>query len=139
MFFLVSDFQIIKNVFKFAPKLIKQRLLNKIYGVGLFKNNFMIQSTEPVMEILIQAGIPQYFLDYVFEFYFFDREELRGPKVFSIDDLRFGFVIWLVTCGIALAAFAGELIVNGIKKGSNRLAELMYIKLIVMRLNITLR
>lgn len=90
------------------------------------------------MDKLVEAGIPQYFLEYMYQFYFFDRNEPHGPKVFSIDDLHFGFVVWLVTCSIALAAFLGELTLVAINNGVLRIAELIYLKLILMRLKITL-
>jgi len=39
-----------------------------------------------------------------------------GPKVLTIDDLSFGFVLWLCACGISAAGFVLEIFVFQLRK-----------------------
>ncbi|CAG9810472.1 unnamed protein product [Chironomus riparius] len=63
------------------------------------------------LDKVIPAGIPQYLFDYYKSLLFkkFDRIEDKSPKVLAVDDLGFGFVLWLCACGISVVGFLLEL------------------------------
>ena len=63
------------------------------------------------MNRLVEAGIPQYHFDTLLNF------ELKPlidpewePSIFSVSDLEFGFITWLISCAIAVGIFAAELL-----------------------------
>jgi hypothetical protein len=69
---------------------------------------------EDVLEItmwLIQSGIAQHFHQYYYwQEFIFNRvfEVESGPKVFSVEDVSYGFSIWLNACAISILGFVGE-------------------------------
>lgn len=131
------DFNILRAILKSAPKLIKQEIYSYMYGVGVFKHNFMYGLTNEVMEKLIQTGIHQYFCKYLMEYYFYDRVQIKMPKVFTVDDLRFGFVVWIIAVGIAIAVFVCELMFHFIKKWIiHQLMNIFIFKLLSSRLRL---
>lgn len=75
------------------------------------KHNHAFWLIEDIMQILIPAGIPQWTRKFIYDVLF--REFMANedePKVFSVEDLKFGFVIWGAACVISLAAFVGEIL-----------------------------
>lgn len=63
------------------------------------------------MSKLVQSGIPKNFEKQIYENVFKPRlGEEEEKKVFSIEDLKFGFVIYLVACVGAILAFIGEIL-----------------------------
>jgi hypothetical protein len=105
------DYKVIKSVTEFVPKMMKQKLEFEPWGICSFKNNFAFKLVEDTMAYLIQAGIPQHVFNY---FVNFDLTPIIGkpkePRVFSFSDLKFGFVIWLIACGISTAVFICEIL-----------------------------
>lgn len=132
-----KDFRILKTTLKHAPKLLKQETYTYMFGIGVYKHNFMFKLTYEVMEKLIQTGIHRYFMKYIMDYYFYDRIEERGPQVFSIDDLHFGFVIWLAACGVAVGAFGCEVLWYYLNKWIRALmVKIVMLKLLILRLRI---
>lgn len=78
----------------------------------LIKNHFLNDLIVEVMPFLSAAGILQHSVDYhtwiLYKKVYF--EPPQEPQVLAIDDLSFGFVLWLGSCGISFAAFIFELI-----------------------------
>jgi hypothetical protein len=75
-----------------------------------------------VVRDTIPAGIPQYFqkqylegLSKINKGNLTKIESGKRPKVFAVDDLSFGFVIWLIACSISISVFISELILWWIK------------------------
>lgn len=93
---------------------LKLHLLQEIisvqsYGIRTYKNNFIYHHIEDNMKLLIQAGFPQYHQTFVKEtILWFSKDHGKNPKVFSIEDLQFGFIIWSISCGISLSVFMIE-------------------------------
>lgn len=81
------------------------------------KNNFIYGVTEVVMSALVDNGIAQYFLSYISNFVLrpFPRDE-RVPEKFNIEDLEFGFFIFLVCCAASIFVFVAEIIVFHIRE-----------------------
>lgn len=105
------DYQVIKSLFKNSPRKMKSKLRNDKFGIATMTNNFIYGVTEDVMSALVVGGIPQYFLKYI------EKNVLREmpvdppePKDFSIEDLEFGFMIFLICCGISIAIFLIEIL-----------------------------
>lgn len=76
------------------------------------------------MSRIVEAGIPQYHFSYLMDF------ELKSlldppsePSIFSLYDLEFGFVTWLIACAICIGAFMSELLWFFIKNEGRRLLQ----------------
>lgn len=70
------------------------------------------------MRKLIPFGIPQYFYHYFLsmEFKPIDAPP-EEPWVFDVEDLKFGFVIWLVSISIAVFGFLMEILWFNLVRG----------------------
>lgn len=92
------------------PKFLTEKL-TFLKGIGTNHNNHAFWLIEDTMQILISAGIPQWYRKFIFEVLFWDvRHEEKEPKKFGFDDLAFGFVIWGVACLVTIVVFMMELI-----------------------------
>jgi hypothetical protein len=99
----------LKFLFKKPPDKIDHKVCF-LKGIGMKKNNYAFYLVEDTMQLLIPSGIPQwtrkFMYDVLFREYMKDEDE---PKVFSLNDFQFGFVIWSVACGISFIGFLMEI------------------------------
>ena len=107
----VETWQLSKIVLKRQVRKLSKNFSANVKGVVTFKNAHSFWLIEDTMRLLIQGGIPQYIKRFIILFCFKESRqiEISEPKVFSVDDLAFGFVVWLVACSIAIAGFLCEL------------------------------
>lgn len=109
------------DVFKIRGIILKQRFFVTNVGLSLTSNHFMYPLANDVMRNLISGGIAQYLekyhTDLVYPYYY--EEEAKEPIVLNIEDLSFGFVIWLVTSGISFVIFIYEILSVRYSKGLN--------------------
>jgi hypothetical protein len=99
---------------KSFPNVMKQTLTSEFLGLSLYKNNFISHTTIKTMKRLIEAGIPQRSYNFLYV-YLLDPQippPDKSPKVFTLDDLSFGFIIWLYACAIAACVFVAELAIH---------------------------
>lgn len=105
------NFQVTTALYKNPPKRMKSKVKTEKFGIATMRNNFIYNVTENVMSALVESGIAQYFFQYiklvVLKGLPTDQQE---PKKFSIEDLKFGFVIFLICCGISIVAFLCEIL-----------------------------
>lgn len=90
---------------------LKQKLFSYPIGFGTFKNHFMNALIEDTLQLMIPAGIPQYLFEH-HRWLKFGKVHVNrkvGPNVLSVDDLSFGFVVWVCCCGISAIIFCVEL------------------------------
>jgi hypothetical protein len=110
------DMRFYKTGYSDIPTTLKEVISLGGFSLCVPKNNFYSSLSHKVMNKLISGGIPQYLID------FYTKFELRPMltprkdlKVFDVDDLMFGFIIWLVACGISITVFIIELTVFYVK------------------------
>lgn len=76
----------------------------------------MFHLMQDVISRLIPSGIPQHLLKY-YEWSRF-RESLskntKIPKVLKMEDLEFGFILWIGSCAFTVVAFACEIVLKKI-------------------------
>lgn len=95
------------NIF---PLYLKERFLSVPVGIGLVKNHFLFHLLEEVVQGLTTGGITQHLWKFYREVDLsLPKVQPHGPSVLSLDDLSFGFLIWLVACGVAFGAFFMEI------------------------------
>lgn len=110
-----------------------------VKGIGVVMNNHAYWLVEKTMRKLVPAGIPQHIRNTVYDFRLKHAQApaAKGPKVFTIEDLKFEFIIWLISIPIALAAFIVEIIwVQGIVGLKTALGLYFLLKLIGRRTQI---
>ena len=85
-----------------------ESLLTLNLGFGFNANNFMYSLTEDLIKKLHPMGIIQHWMDA--EFFNIQHGFLRVkiPKVLRVEDLRFGFVLWLMACCMSCVCFIVE-------------------------------
>lgn len=79
------------------------------------KQAFYTRMMQKTVNSLVDTGIMKYLVD----FYLNRVGYLKVfdiPKVLKLDDLEFGFNIWLAFCGFSLLAFMMEKIFKPVKK-----------------------
>lgn len=78
----------------------------------------MFHLAEEVVQQLNSGGIPGHssslFLDMMYPP--FESFTIAGPQVLKIEDLQYGFEMWLIACGLACCVFGLELFVELLKK-----------------------
>ena len=81
-------------------------------GLGMVKNSFLYPIFDEVMRKLIPSGIPQYLPAFHSQLLYgtFIESGEHLPKILTLDDLAFGFIMWMIACGISVASFVGEML-----------------------------
>lgn len=89
-----------------------------LMSLSVNQHSFLYNTFNEVMEKIVPAGIPQYLYKFHQEqmYKIYEPEADGSPKVLTFDDLSFGFVLWLGTCGVSLAGFLLELVGLVIRK-----------------------
>jgi hypothetical protein len=114
--FSQDEVSMIKAFLKAKLEVMKrERYQTFLINSGTMYMNFMSQFVNEIFAKLIEAGIPQYFNRQLFDL-FPHPQELKELKVFDVDDLWFGFLIWVITCGISFSVFIIEICVFWAKK-----------------------
>lgn len=111
------DHKLYRSSFDNVPKIIKEVINPTPQSVCVSPNNFFNELNREIMNKLISGGIPQYLLKYFFDFIIRPRpEQKEGPKVFGMEDLKFGFVIWLMCCFFSTIVFTVEVALFNLRK-----------------------
>jgi hypothetical protein len=91
-------------------------------SIWLYKMCVLHDLLHDVMERILPAGIPQYIWKYEQENRFShsglrtDDDDEDTRRVFSLHDLEYGFVLWLIACGISTVVFLIEYLRPKLKK-----------------------
>lgn len=117
MIYTDIDFRVTRSYVKYPPNVMQEKIPFGNLAVCSRTLNFATQLVHEVMLRLMPSGIPQYLHKYLMEFEF--RPLYAPPKenrVFSLSDLEFGFIIWLIAIGISIFVFFLELLWYFIRK-----------------------
>lgn len=119
----------------FTPrKILDERINFPSSGICVGHGDFYADQSQKVSNALISAGIVQYWYSYLLDFEIKPVEEAqKEPKVFAIGDLSFGFIVWLVACGISAIGFAAEWIFFGLSKMFQEVIPGLFAALYVVR------
>ena len=122
------DYKVIRTVEVNVPKMIRESKLLEPYSACTYPDNFAFKLIEKTMFRLVEAGIPQYHYDFLvnFEFKVLTDPEWE-PSIFSLSDLEFGFVTWLISCGFAIGIFLAQLLYVFLKREARNLSALFAI------------
>lgn len=105
-----SDMKLYRAAYVDVPKTISEVVNPSPYSICTYRNNFFAALNQQVSNAILTAGIPQYLFEYLTKY---EMKPLMGPpkepKVFDVEDLEFGFVIWLVACLLSTIVFFFEI------------------------------
>lgn len=115
------------------------RILNEILatvqiGLAVDKNHFLFDLIEDTLQKIIPFGLVNHFIDlHKWILYRQDKDVSESePKVLAIQDLSFGFVVWLISCIFAIAGFIYEISKfkgrRSIKELSGLIAILLFLR-----------
>lgn len=98
-------------------------------GIGMLKNSILYPIFDEIIKYLIPSGIPQYLPIFHLEMLLGTYKEVseNTPKVLNLNDLAFGFLLWLVACSISIAAFACEMLINRLSELTGKYLKLYFI------------
>lgn len=84
---------------------------------GIARNSILSESLNEVLEKLGPSGIIQYLINFDswVTYRNFKSAAAKVPRVLTLNDLSFGFVLWLVACLISVIGFAVEVTEYNIK------------------------
>jgi len=101
-----------------ALKLKRFRKDTTITALLTYKNSFIYEFLDNLLQKTIPFGIPQHLMSfhYFMLFKYYEVLNVKDPKVLTIDDLSFGFVLWLIACGISVIGFFMELLSFKLRK-----------------------
>lgn len=107
-----DSYRILLNYYGNMPRKFDVDFSILVKGIGVWRNNHAYWLMEETMRKIIPAGIPQYVRNNVLGCLFKETRQQKAkiPQVLTVNDLKFGFVTWLITCSIAVGAFLVELI-----------------------------
>lgn len=111
------DYRMFRSIMQTPPNVMAEKIKVANYGICTRNLNFATQLTVDVMLKLVPTGIPQHIYNHMMTFEF--RPLLAPPikpRVFSVGDLEFGFVVWLIACAISTVTFFLELLFAYLRK-----------------------
>lgn len=115
---------------------LKEQLFSDRIGISMKMNHPMFALITDISENLISGGV----LQHIYKFYYdlaYPKmpQDLKEPEVLTIDDLRHGFIIWIVASSVTVFVFFIEIFMkiftNWFKKLFARVMFLRVLKEIV--------
>jgi hypothetical protein len=93
---------------------LKEDFLTTFHSISTIRNHFLFDLVEKTLQNLLSSGIYQQNYNYAIWDRFRQVKEVEDsePKVLSVEDLKFGFVVWICTCGVSILVFVLELIMK---------------------------
>lgn len=110
--FMFEDFYVNYKTKKLGiePNRIKKRLMNSNNGISMNPNNFLFHLLSDSIFDLNSGGFPQFLKQLYLHYHLLDSKSpiLRGPQVMTVDDLNYGFTIWIIASGVSVLGFFVE-------------------------------
>lgn len=112
--FFLLDYELITEPIGTSRHRLKQDLLTSFVGLTTGPNHFIFHLMEKTVQHAMPSGIYQHFKE--LDYWNIERKnwkfEAGNLKVIKVEDLKFLFVIWMVTLGISAGLFIGEILVK---------------------------
>lgn len=85
-------------------------------GFATLQNAFYFDMIDKVVKNLLSTGIMKHLIEENAGSIINLQDDKKDPKVLNLNDLLFGFNIWLGSCFLSAIAFTGELLTRLCKK-----------------------
>lgn len=117
----MDDFMLLKftDACQCQPKILQEVLGTTQVGIGLPLKHFLYSAVDETLQKIIPTGIVSHLLDYhkwVLYRDGIDFSDVSEPKVLTLNDLSFGFVMWLIACGLSACGYLFEIFVFKMRK-----------------------
>ncbi|KAG5666299.1 hypothetical protein PVAND_017850 [Polypedilum vanderplanki] len=101
---------------------IKDTIFTINVGISMEAYHYLYDVIESSLLWTLQSGIVQYFSEFYtwYEYKRYHIEESSVNKILSLNDLSYGFNIWLIVCAVAIVEFFFELVIGKITKKSQK-------------------
>lgn len=135
-FFLQDDYY---TLFKIKHDKVGIELPEKLFtfplGIVFKRNSFILSLAKEVTRKFNSFGINKHLWKEEYN----EKIYLKLPQVLSVDDLNFGFVIWLTAAGISCLAFFVEVLYawmrfNAIGLTKSTVGLILFLRLLWMRM-----
>jgi hypothetical protein len=107
--------------------ILKETFQNYPKGYATAQNSLIFPAMEKVVDRFFSFGM-------IKDFYVYSQAQaaVKKPKVFSVKDLNFGFMVWLVACACSIFAFIAEILCKVL---SEIIGCILFFKMLKVRLN----
>lgn len=115
---------------------LKETFFSSTAGISIERNSFLYNAINDALQWLITGGIAQFIFNFYIEDYFPEKPKPpKEPKILAIDDLSYGFIIWLIASLITIFIFLVEIfvkyiwvkIIKWLKRGAGNLLGFFFI------------
>lgn len=117
---------------------LKEVLFRYPVGLKIYSVSTTFELLENTLQHIIPFGIPQHLIEF-HNWMLYGRlidPDLNEPQVFTLESLSFGFIIWLVACGISLLGYIMEQLHIRLRRHLRTLIGLvLFLMLLYCRLN----
>lgn len=107
--FYMTDIQRqeLANILQLPGTQLEEVLYSTSLGFGVPKNCFLFHIIDKVVQDLISTGIMSNIYNQYMDYRYFAPPQ-KEPKVLTVDDLEFGFVLWLIAALVSFVMFLSE-------------------------------
>jgi hypothetical protein len=116
----------LNRTFQSSLTMMQSERTKKLSAFGMPANNMLMSQLNNLIRRLNEAGITKHLIE--FGKWFFSRifiEEVVDPRrILSLNDLGFGFVIWLAACFVSFSVFVMEILIFIFKNNLTRIVGL---------------
>jgi hypothetical protein len=134
--FIITNYHLqqLEHFYHVSPHVLKDPVFSATIGFIMFKNHFTSNLISTVSGQLIDAGILQH--SYAFANWMLWRPNYKKelsiePQVLKINDLSFGFYIWLVACGVCVVGYLLEILKFKMRRPTLKLVGLVHFLLLL--------
>lgn len=107
-FYMMDDLkQELASELHFTGIQLEQALLSTTCGLGVSKNSFLFHLIDKMVQDLTSTGITLKFYKDIMKSRYL-KPLKKAPQVLSVDDVEFGFVVWLISAFVSLILFLVE-------------------------------
>lgn len=127
-----------ESIGKMSGAELQEEFLTIQIGLALPNNHFMYELLEESIRLLMPSGVLRHDRDFYKSsvcYKTINEIFIKRPKILSINDLEFGFVIWLVACGFSITAFVIEVSYVYLKYTIMQITGLIYLLNFIKNLN----
>jgi hypothetical protein len=100
-------------VCKKKPKRLKETFFSSPAAFLHSSYSLIGKEIDEFVKWLIQGGIPQHWYEY-YKWHKFklgqNLEVTKGPRVFTLETVIYGFNLWMIACAISLLGFVAEIV-----------------------------
>lgn len=125
---------------KDSAVVMKGKKTSKQVGIVMIRNTILFDTLNEVMDKIIPSGIPEHIFNHgLWTFYkkFLPSDD-NDPKVMTLGDLEYGFILWLFACCISSCGFVTEIMIVKLRRILVRplIGLILFLRILSMRMSV---